>query len=721
MKKLKVAILWHQHQPYYKYNSEDKNGENENIFSLPWVRFHGIKDYYDLPALLNEFPNVKQNFNLVPALMLQINDYIQQNSQDKIQKLTKLKAKFLNENEKKEILESFFILNYENMLKPYERYNELFEKCKNNSDEIDVDFAIKNLETQDWLDIQVWYNLAWIGQISRLNSFSQRLFRKKRNFTEEEKLQLLDFHNEILSKISVEMKRLEKLGQIEVSVSPMFHPILPLLCDSTSALEATPNIEMPNPIYKYPEDAKAQIAAGIEYYNELFGKNPKGMWPSEGSISAETLELITGAGIKWVASDEGILEYSCKKNQQEYNPLFKYFPHEIATKAGDLTLFFRDHNLSDKIGFLYSNWYGSDAASDFRDTLGSIRNEIIQQFGEDALDSAVVPIILDGENCWEFYFENGIYFLRDFFSMLESSDFIETVLFSECLNLSIPNFLPNISQFQIRAGSWINSNFNIWIGHQDDVKAWNMLSKVRMIINKLKVENEKAKLSAENYSAEIDFSRIMEDIYIAEGSDWFWWYGPEHNAPNKQDFDVLFRWRIRKIYEKLNLEIPDELNFPIGNNLQNNLIFLPKNKKITPKLTGNSSTNPEWRDSGEINLNFGMSTMHKIGEIISKVRFCFDENFIYFRINLAENFNNSDKIEFIFADKNGQKTSFIYENSNISLKSDNEMKINFAKSDLLDISLERTFFEDEIKFKIITYTKNNSISYPQTDFYIVGM
>ena len=533
MKRLKVAILWHQHQPYYKYKNE---------FLLPWVRLHGVKDYYDLVALMNEFPAVKQTINLAPSLMLQIDDYINNITFDKVQRLTRIPAGHLTDKDKIEILDNFFIINYDNLLKPHARYQELYNICVNK------ETALAQLTTRDWLDLQVWYNLAWLGQISRTQPFPKRLLKKQKDFTEEEKLLLLDFHNEILSKITKEMSALKRLGQIDISCSPLHHPILPLLCDSNSALEAMPKTALPEPIYKYPEDARSQIKYGVDYYKKLFGSKLKGMWPSEGSVSNQTLELIAGEGIQWIATDEGILQASMG---DAYKNIYKYFPHEINTPKGTITLFFRDHNLSDRIGFIYSNWHGYDAACNFREELLAIRNNIIDNLGEDAIDSAVVPIILDGENCWEFYYENGIHFLRELFSMFENTAELETTLFSECLNLPIPDFLPQLNS--IRAGSWINSNFDIWIGDKDDIKAWNMLSKVRNL-----VEENQPKLSSEQLEA------IMNEIYIAEGSDWFWWYGPEHNAPNKSDFDVIYRWRIAEIYKMLGIEPPTELSIPIS-------------------------------------------------------------------------------------------------------------------------------------------------------------
>jgi alpha-amylase/alpha-mannosidase (GH57 family) len=336
------------------------------------------------------------------------------------------------------------------------------------------------------------------------------------------------------------------MGQIEISCSPLYHPILPLLCNSESVLEAMPNAILPKPQYKYPQDANAQIARGLDYYYGLFGSKAQGMWPSEGSVSNEALSLMANNKILWVATDEGILSASMK----DYKSTYKYFPHDIETPNGTLIMFFRDHTLSDKIGFIYSNWeFAGDAADDFKNALIDIRNQIIAEHSEDALDSAVVPIILDGENCWEFYYENGIYFLREFFEMLNTAEEIETVLFSECLNLVRQPFLPRL--VSVRSGSWINADFSIWAGHNDDIQGWNLLSEVRNLVENADLSDEKRQT-------------IMKEIYILEGSDWFWWYGPEHNAPNKNDFDIMFRWRIGEVYKMLGINPPSKLNIPIN-------------------------------------------------------------------------------------------------------------------------------------------------------------
>ncbi|MBI3260209.1 MAG: hypothetical protein HYZ54_12165 [Ignavibacteriae bacterium] len=289
---LRVAILWHQHQPYYK---------KEETFILPWVRLHGAKDYYDLPAILNEFPQIKQTFNLVPSLTLQIEEYCSNTTRDRVQILTEIKAKDLTEANKKDIIKSFFLCNQETMVLPYERYCQLYEEAMN------IEIAVEKFTPQDWRDIQTWYNLTWIGHLSRGDERVKALFDKGKNFTEKEKLQVLEIHREILEKVLPEMKYLHKQGQIEISVTPLYHPILPLVIDNHSLLEALPNAILPDTAFSRPEDADMQIIRAVEYYQSQFGDNTIGMWPAEGSVSNAALSLMAKNGIKWVATDEGIL------------------------------------------------------------------------------------------------------------------------------------------------------------------------------------------------------------------------------------------------------------------------------------------------------------------------------------------------------------------------------------------------------------------------------
>lgn len=684
-KSLKVAFLWHQHQPYYKMNNE---------FILPWVLLHGTKDYFDLPEVLYEFPNIKQTFNFAPSLNLQIDDYVRSKGTDKIRVLTAKNAKDLTETDKTEILKFFFHSNFENMIKPNPRFLELYNIAKDDSN------AFDRFHEQDWRDLQMWYNLSWFGYYSSQSGIIDQLRLKGRDYTEEEKNLMIQEQNFLLAKIVNQYKRLRDLKQIEISCSPMFHPILPLLCDSRSALEANPDNMMPDPIYKYPEDADLQLGSGIDYFTSIFGERPEGIWPSEGSVSNEVLNLMIDHNISWFASDELVLLHSVGET---YNPLEKYFPRKFKGKNGDITGFYRDNHLSDKIGFLYSTWNASDAARDFENSLLKIRDKIIRQYGESALDNAVVSVILDGENCWEFYKDNGIPFLRELFLRLDKSDLLKTVTFSEVLNKSnATDFFPPLSS--IRAGSWINANFNIWIGHEDDIKAWNVLSNARATFQNLR----------HTLNSEREWE-ILNEIMIAEGSDWFWWYGPEHHTENKAEFDLLFRHHVSRIYELLKLEIPAELNVPIANHILESGVKKPM-EVITPDLNL-SPISESWRSGGNIDLNTDNSSMHKSGSVIESFKYAYDENKLFLGIKLSENVTDF-AFKIIFENHVEIKYTRLNKLSKIELENISEVNIynnnyfvNFA------MQIDKIMQDEKLScLKIIIESAGETIQIPKDGF-----
>ncbi len=686
MKALKIAILWHQHQPYYEMGNE---------FVLPWVRFHGVKDYLDLVEILYEFPNIHQTFNLAPSLIMQIEEYVSGNTKDKIQILTEKPAKELNLEDKKSILKSFFICNYENMILSYQRYKELFDKSQKN------DSAINSMTDQDWLDLQVWYNLTWFGPINRENKAIRRLFQKGKNFTEAEKLLLMSFTIETLSSIVPTLKKIYSLNQIEISVSPYYHPILPLLCDTNSALESMPDLELNGLTYKHPESAQFHISSAINYYNSLFGFNPNGMWPSEGSLSDEVLNLMIQSGLLWTGSDEKLLENTLK---DRYFHLEKYFKRTYLSENGKISLFFRDHYLSDAIGFVYSRWNPFDAANDFINKLKKIRIDIINHYGEDALDFAVVPIILDGENCWEYYKNNGYDYLNNLYSLFTQSSELKTVKFSEVL--AKDDFLEPITH--IKAGSWINGNFSIWIGHKDDRIAWQALSDAHNA-----VLEAKDNIDNESYDA------ALTEIHIAEGSDWFWWYGDEHTAENKADFDVMFRYHLSQAYKFIGAAVPDYLSYPLGKNgLIKQLVF-PKGH-ISPKIDG-LIYESEWDNAGYYDAKASMSAMHKVGELIHRIWFGSDENYIYFRCDKTRKFESDDFILFSF--KSPKKIDLTIRKNSFEINSNDGIKINHlsvAKNEIIEFSISKnTFFEGFlavnkplISIVIHTKTADGELFYP---------
>ncbi len=682
---LKIAILWHHHQPYYLKDEK---------FVLPWVRLHGIKDYYDLPELLHEFPEIKQTFNLVPSLMEQILLYGYEGYQDTVQTLTKIATNKLNDDDKANIIKLFFKCNADNMILPYPRYNELYQKAK------DVSAAINNFNYQDWLDLQVWYNLTWMGQYSRKNPKIARLFTKGSNFTEEEKEIVFTQQLSILQNIHRQYLLLLKLNQIEISVSPMYHPILPLLCNLASAREAMPDVLLPETIFKYPEDARAQIEYAINYYSKYFYKIPSGMWPSEGSISDEVLEIISQSGIKWVASDEQILSFT---RGDEYISTEKFFPRKFITETGEIAIFFRDHFLSDNIGFVYSKWDPKNAAIDFCGHLNNIRKEIIKNHGEDSLNYAVVPVILDGENCWEYYIDNGVPFLKCLYSELSNKEEFKTVTFSE--SLSGADFLPSLNH--IRAGSWINANFNIWIGHNEDRIAWLRLSEVRA-----KFEELKSRLT------KIQLERAIKNLMIAEGSDWFWWYGDEHSSEDKPIFDELFRYYIKEVYNSLDEPIPDSLNLPIGSQEVKPVIVMQQGE-VFPIIDGKLSDSEKWDKAGYFDARSSLSTMHKVGEILGRLWFASDSHNIYFRCDTIHQLRKDESIELIFMNPTNFKIEITL--NGLKIISDNQLPLKrfvFASDEVIEFSFSRDMlfsrnnFGNILELLIITKSNEGQLNYP---------
>ncbi|MFZ0391421.1 MAG: glycoside hydrolase family 57 protein, partial [Calditrichia bacterium] len=398
---LSIAILWHQHQPYYKNNS--------GIYQMPWVRFHSTKDYLDLLLVLQEFPEVKQNYNLVPSLLLQIQDYAQNMAEDNIWVLTDKRADSLTIEDKKKILSHFFLANVNGMIKPAPRFYELYLKYKQNLKNEPLEKKVDAFSTDEYRDLQVWYNLCWIGLESRKREPLARLFKKGRNFTEKDKQVLLKESRRIMGDIVPAFRKMWDEGQIELSTTPFYHPILPLLCDNYIARTASPSLPLPQHRFSSPEDAEAQVVNGLNYFAGLFGRRPDGMWPSEGSVSLQALEIIARQGLKWVATDEGILSHTLK---QSFRQEHIYQPYLLDTGRNQINILFRDHYLSDAIGFVYSNWPADRAVNDFMNRLHAIRNLLVERYGEKQMSRFVVPVILDGENCWEYYKDDGKPFLR---------------------------------------------------------------------------------------------------------------------------------------------------------------------------------------------------------------------------------------------------------------------------------------------------------------------
>lgn len=603
---LQVALLWHQHQPYYKLGDR---------YLLPWTRLHATKDYFDIAAIASQFPNIRQTINVVPSLMIQLLDYINNGAVDDVLELSRRPASALNDGEKIQVLRNFFLCNAERMIRPYPRFAELFAKgARHRDDHAGLAEAAQSFSPADWRDLQVWYNLTWVGEMSRAEEPFASLLAKGRGFTEEEKQKLLDATMQIVQSVIPTYRKMMENGQLELSVTAFYHPILPLLCDSHSALEAMPNAIMPEHRIQLIEDAKDHVQRAVELFQEHFGVTPAGTWPSEGSVSDAAMELVRETGFTWAATDEGILHNTLGERRRN---LDKYFPWLLRTAAGPLWMVFRDHELSDAIGFVYSSWNPRDAASDFYHRLVEIRSRIIQERGAAALQDALVSVILDGENCWEYYEANGRPFLESLYRLLSESNEIETVTVSGALASRKP--LPERTIGRIYSGSWIGSNFKIWIGHEEDNQAWDLLIAARTAL-----------MEVRDTIPEATFNQAMEAIYICEGSDWFWWYGDDNSTANQDDFDTLFRAHLKRVYDLLGQPSPAALSIPIRRASRRPKVQ-PPTGFISPTVDGRRNPLAEWEQAGWFTVADVGGAMHKAAGLERKIWYGCDESTFYLR------------------------------------------------------------------------------------------
>lgn len=505
------------HQPYYK-------DLIKNEFLLPWARLHGIKDYLDMVKILEDFPKIHLTFNLVPSLLEQISDYIKGELKDLFLNLSYKSPSELTKEEKDFILLNFFSANEKNMILIYPRYYELFLKRR----------LKREFSEQDILDLQLLFNLSWIDPIySQIYSRLNEIINKGRFFNEEEKNFVLDIQEEILKGIIPTYKKFQNSGQIEISVSPYYHPILPLIYNSKIALEANPKTKIPDIKFLHPQDVRFQLESAVNYYEEIFGKRPLGLWPSEQGVCEHILPLIIENKINWIVTDEAILFKSLKKKRKGK---LLYKAYKLERKGEVLNIVFRERNLSDLISFVYHQMPAKDAVDNLMSHLTNISK---------IFENSLVVIALDGENAWEYYKNDGSDFLKLLYERLSESRIIKTVCVSEYLR----KFPPKDNIKRLASGSWIAGDFSKWIGKKEKNIAWEYLAKAREELNKLTVNSR-------NFSE--DIKKAYKQIYICEGSDWFWWYGEDSGQ-----FDELYRKHLANFYSLMGRKIPDYLLKPL--------------------------------------------------------------------------------------------------------------------------------------------------------------
>jgi len=552
--RLYLGLLWHQHQPAYR----DLGLPPQGGMTQPWVRLHALRAYYAMPALGAEFPDLRLTFNLTPVLLSQIEQYVNEGVTDPLLDLTRKPVDQLTPEERDTVLERFFDADWHHQIFPFPRYLELFQRRAEQ----------QPFSDQDLRDLIMWHNLAWFapqlqqGEVtlpSGERASVRRFVEQEANYSETDIDEMVAEQYKVLAAVLPLYRQLQERGLIEVSTSPFYHPILPLLFDTDLATIDRPGTCKP-PRFHHPEDVEAQIARAVQYYQDRFGRPPRGLWPSEGAVSPEIIAPVARHGLSWLASDQGVLEKSGRWGYEVGNPEVLCRPYRVQGDGCELSIFFRDSALSNLISFHYHQAY-QDMELAAEDFVSRVIHDVADRLP--GHEDRILSIILDGENTWGAYGRKAPAFFRALYRRLTTSPELETVTFSEYLQGDAQRELPahpladQERIYELFTGSWIDEpgsepgvDLGTWVGESDENRAWGLLADARDAISA-------AGATPENNP------RVFEALYMAEGSDWFWWLGTDRGAAYDHDFEVLFRLHLTNAYRLAGLEPPAALARPL--------------------------------------------------------------------------------------------------------------------------------------------------------------
>ncbi|HEY6003355.1 MAG TPA: glycoside hydrolase family 57 protein [Anaeromyxobacter sp.] len=617
MKDVRLAFLWHMHQPPYP---EAETGQ----YLMPWVRLHATRAYHDMAWILEKHPGIRCTVNFTPVLLEQLEDYVAGRAKDRFQDLTDRPVADLGPEERQAMLRSFFMVDWERHVRPVPRYWDLLQKRGRDVRHADVARLAAAFSEAELTDLQALFNLAWMGFGARADDPGLRsLHDKGRDYTREDIAYVLEAQRRILAQILPRWRALAERGQVELSSTPYYHPILPLLCDTDVARRALPGVVLP-PRFAHPEDARWHVREAIASHARRFGAPPAGMWPAEGSVSPEALEVLASEGVRWAASDEGVLLHSLAPDAPRLASLYR--PWRVsAGAAGELPMLFRDRSLSDLVGFTYAGVPAQGAVADLLAHLGAI-GDSWRRAGQPG--PATVGVFLDGENAWEHYPESGREFLERLYVALEASDRIETVTLSQATRDAPGRAIP-----RIHSGSWIEASYRIWIGHAEDRQAWTALGRAHDAV------------AAAERAGALDaavLARARRHLYAAEASDWFWWYGDDFTTQLAAEFDGLFRGHVIRAALLVGASAPPEALEPIKR--PGDLAAVSAEAKplreptflVSPDIDGRETTYFEWQGSGLYRPGQHRGSMYGGAQAFRVLYYGFDLESLYLRLDPAE-------------------------------------------------------------------------------------
>lgn len=611
-KKLSVAFYWHFHQPVYQLTPDGD-------YLMPWVRLHAVKDYLEMVNILDKFKKIKLNFNLVPVLLDAFVDYGERGIHDIHSRITVKPVEELTDDDKEFILNNFFDANYQTMIFPFDEYNRLYQKRVSNPD-----CTLDLFDNQEYSDLMALFNLAWFDPVYK-NKYPQlkKLFKKGKNYSLEDRQNIIEIQRDIIRKIIPTYKKFSKKGRIEITTSPYYHPILPILID-INGIKKSFTDDLPVDL-KMGLDAKVQTQLALDRIEELFEKRPKGIWPSEHCVSTKTLDMFQDLGLEWTISDEGVLSNSI---DFEFVRDFKGYledPYHLLKSyenKNGMKIIFRDAVIPNLISFEYPNHDSVLAANDLYDRIKVMQGKLLSSPDENHL----LTIAMDGENCWENYAQNGFTFLKTLYKLIEDDKSLETVLISDYIEKE-KHHKP---LKKLHAGSWINRNFKLWIDEPLKNLAWTYLKQVRDDFSKFVKENP----------LHPNIENARRELFICEGSDWFWWYGEPNDSGRDNIFDYLFREHLKNIYYCFGLEPPAYLDMPLTAAIAKPSRY-PKGE-ITPVMTGVDNKDDSWLNAGCIEIPDGPLLQET--KFFDRICFGYDKDNLYLRFYINEYILNNQEL-----------------------------------------------------------------------------
>lgn len=603
-KKLSIAFYWHMHQPVYQLTPAGD-------YLMPWVRLHAVKDYLDMVLILEKFPKIKLNFNLVPVLLDSLIDYGENDLHDIHSRLTVTDVEDLTADDKEFIINNFFDANFHSMILPSDEYNRLYQKYQLNQEN-----DINMFSNQEYSDLMALFNLAWFDPIYK-NMYPElkKLIKKGKGYTTEDRIKIIDIQRDIIRKIIPTYKKFSDEGKIEITTSPYYHPILPILLD-IKGIKKSSETDLPSNL-KMELDAKMQTEMALDRMENIFGKRPRGIWPSEHCINGKELNLFKELGVDWTISDEGILSNSINfEFVRDFRGYLEDPYHLLKSykyKDDGVNIIFRDSVIPNLIGFEYPSHPAEGAANDLYDRIKVAQSKLLSSPDENHL----ITIAMDGENCWENYTSDGYTFLSTIYSLIENDPSLETVLISDYLEKDIQKPLNKIS-----SGSWVNRNFKLWIDEPLKNLAWTYLKQVRDDFSNYVKQNP--------LNPNIEAAR--RELFICEGSDWFWWYGEPNDSGRDNIFDYIFREHLKNIYLYLGLEVPQYLDTPLLSAITKPSRY-PKGE-FTPVMDGKEKDDDNWLNAGCIKIPDG--PVLKEDKFYDKICFGYDKDNLYLRFYINE-------------------------------------------------------------------------------------